>query len=149
MPAVNFVNEHKVLDVMPGTNLRKTALKSGIPLYNSLKRVFDVNLQLGPLAIPSRFDVVEIVEGKGVNPRSPDEEERMSGLVIKKKVTPTMRLASYVQVNGDITVKTMPVLEIDKARTMQNLGYLGVLSGFVLLMGIIFGMIGLDLVKKL
>ncbi len=149
MPAVNFVNEHKVLDVLPGTNLRKAALKSGVPLYNSLKRIFDVNLQLGPVAVPSRFDIVEIIDGKGVNPRTPDEEERISGLIVKKKVTPGMRLASYVQVNGDIIVKTMPALEIDQPRTRQNLGFLGVLAGFLLMMIIIFAMIALDLVKKL
>lgn len=149
MPAVHFVNEHKVLDVLPGTNLRKAALKSGIPLYDSIKRLVDVNIQLGPLALPSRFDIVEILDGKGVNPRSPEEEARLSGLVIKKKVTPTLRLASHVQVTGDITVKTLPKLEVDRRATMQNLGFLGIVTGFLVLMLAIFAVLGLDLVNKL
>src|SRR5919106_6045209 len=33
MPIVNFVNEKKQLQVPEGANLRKEALKAGIPLY--------------------------------------------------------------------------------------------------------------------
>ncbi|MBI2619268.1 MAG: hypothetical protein HYW57_04240 [Ignavibacteriales bacterium] len=149
MPTVRFVNDYKSLDVLPGTNLRKAALKSGIRLYNPLHRVFHFNLNLGPLMIPCASDVVEVFDGKGVNARTPDEERLISGRLLKRKVSPAHRLACMVQVNGDISVRTMPERELDIPETKRHLGYFAALALFILLMLVTFGIMALDLVKKL
>ena len=148
MPAVTFVNEHKSIDVLPGGNLRKAALKGGIQLYRPLQRVFHANLTLGPVAFPCSSDVVEI-EGKGVNPRTQDEEKLIAGRFVKRKVTPGMRLACQVQVNGDISVRTLPERELDLTETKRSLGYVLVVAVFLALMAGMFGVMALDLVHKL
>src|SRR5574341_381314 len=109
MPAIHFINEHKSLDVLPGTNLRSAALKSGIHLYKPFFRVFHLNLNVGPLKFPCASDVIEVVDGKGASARTPEEENALSGRwILKRKITPNYRLACQVVVNGDVTVKTMP-----------------------------------------
>lgn len=148
MPAIHFLNEHKSLDVLPGTNLRKAALKSGIHLYGTLHRVFHLNLDLGPVKFPCGADVIEVVEGKGIGARTPEEENVIAGRwLIKRKVASNHRLACQVVVNGDVTVKTMPKLEFDLKETKARVGYLAVVGGFLLIMLAIVGIIGLDLVK--
>ncbi|MCI0706804.1 MAG: hypothetical protein L0Y80_04870 [Ignavibacteriae bacterium] len=148
MPAIHFERERKSLDVLPGTNLRTAALKSGIELYSTLHRVFHANLEMGPVKFPCGADVIEIVEGKGINARTPEEEAVIAGRwFLKRKVAPNMRLACQVAVNGDVTVRTMPVRELDKEETKQRVGFLGVVGGFFLLMALMLGLIGLDLVK--
>lgn len=149
MPAIHFLTDRKSIDVLPGTNLRKAALRSGIQLYSPLHRLLHLNVVLGPISFPCSSDVVEIVDGKGVNPRTPEEETLIAGRLLKRKVTPSMRLACMVQVNGDISVRTLPAREIDKDATKGSIGYLAVLGAFLLLMLVIFGMMALDLVKVL
>ena len=150
MPAIHFLNEHKSLDVLPGTNLRKAALKSGIHLYKPLHRVFHFNLDLGPLKFPCGSDIVEIVEGKGINARTPAEEGVITGRwLLQRKVAPNYRLACQIVVNGDMTVKTMPKLEVDPKATKARFGFIAVVGGFLLMMAVILTLIGLDLVKKL
>lgn len=149
MPAVHFLTERKSIEVLPGTNLRQAALRSGIQLYSTLHRVFHLNLNLGPISFPCASDVVEIVEGKGVNPRTPEEEALIAGRLLKRKVTPAMRLACQVQVTGDISVRTLVTREFDKDATKGSVGYIAVLGVFLLLMLVIFGLMALDLVKVL
>jgi hypothetical protein len=147
MPAIHFENEHKSLEVLPGTNLRRAALKSGIRLYKPFHRVFHLNLELGPLKFPCASDLVEIVDGKGVNARTPEEERLVAGRIIKRKVTPSLRLACQVNVTGDVKVRTMPRVEIDREETKNQIGYLGILGAFGLLMLAILALMALDLVK--
>ncbi len=150
MPAIHVENEHKSIEVLPGTNLRKAALKTGLNLYCPFYRVFHLNLDLGPVKFPCGADVIELVDGKGVNSRSPQEEAVIRGRwLLKRKVTPAHRLACQVQVNGDITIRTRPTLEADPIATKQHIGFLGVVGAFFLFMAIIFALIGLDLVKLL
>lgn len=149
MPAVHFINEHKSIDVLPGANLRTAALKSGIQLYKPFERVFHLNVKLGPFSFPCSSDAVEISDAKGINPRTQDEERLLEGRFFKKKITPAMRLACQVVVNGDMTVRTLPPLDNDVVATKKALGYVGVLALFLLLMLVMFGMMALDLVKKL
>ncbi len=150
MPAIHFLNEHTSLDVLPGTNLRKVALKSGIHLYSNFHRVFHLNLDLGLLKFPCGADVVEVVDGKGLNARTPAEEDVISGRwLLKRKVNPNHRLACQVVVNGDVTVKTLPRLDVDPKATKARVGFLSVVGGFLLMMLVILALIGLDLVKKL
>ena len=148
MPAIHFERERKSLDVLPGTNLRTAALMSGIELYSTVHRVFHVNVDAGPVRFPCGSDVIEIVEGKGINSRTPEEEEVIGGRwFFKRKVAPNMRLACQVVVNGDVTVRTMPKRELDLEATKQRVGFLGVVGGFFFLMAVVLGLIGLDLVK--
>jgi hypothetical protein len=150
MPAIRFENDHKSLDVLPGTNLRIAALKSGIHLYSPFFRVFHMNVAAGPVKFPCGADIVEVVEAKGVNPRSPEEEELISGrYIIKRKVTPNLRLACQMTVNGDVTVRTLPTLLVDREATKQRIGFLSVVAGFLLAMALLFAVIGLDLVKMI
>jgi hypothetical protein len=149
MPAVHFLTDRKSIDLLPGTNLRKAALRSGIQLYSPLHRVFHLNLRLGPVSFPCASDVVEIVDGKGMNPRTPEEEALIAGRLLKRKVTPAMRLACQVQVNGDISVRTLVTREIDREATKAAVGYIAVIALFLLVMLGIFGMMALDMVKML
>ncbi len=150
MPAIHFENEQKSLNVLPGTNLRTAALKSGIHLYKPLSRVFHVNFAVGPIKFPCGSDIIEVVDGKGINPRTPEEADVISGrFIVKRKVPPTARLACLVNVNGDVVVRTMPKLEVDRDATKQRIGFLSVVGGFFLLMALVFALIGLDLVKMI
>lgn len=149
MPTVNFENEHRSLDVLPGTNLRRAALQSGIRLYSPLRRVFHINVRIGPLVIPCGADVVEVSDGKGTNPRSEREELIVQGRMVKRKTSPAHRLACLVDVEGDITVRTSPHREIDIQATKEHLGFLAIVGAFVLVMAGILGVIALDLLKVL
>ncbi len=149
MPVVLFENPRKTLNVIPGTNLRKAALKSGVALYKPFFRVFHANLDIGPIQFPCGCDIVEI-EGKGTNARSEEEEKVISGrFFTKRKVAPNLRLACQVNVTGDITVRTHPKLEVDPVETKRQRGFLLVVFIFFLLMALIVGVIGLDLVQKI
>ena len=149
MPTVRFLNDHKSIDVLPGANLRQAALKSGIQLYKPLNRVFHLHVKAGPISLPCASDVVEIVDGKGVNARTPDEERLIAGRLLKKKVAPAMRLACQVEVKGDISVRTLPQRELDLDETKRTVGFFGALGTFLLLMLVMFGMMALDLANKL
>lgn len=149
MPIINFENEHRVINVLPGTNLRKAALKAGVTLYKPLYRVFHVNLDIGPISLNSSTDVVEVVDGKGVNARTEQEEMLVGGRFLKRKVAPGHRLASQVTVNGDVTVRTMPKRELDLEATKHNLGFLAAVGTFFLFALGLFLVLGLELVKKI
>jgi len=149
MPTIHFLNDHKSVDVLPGANLRKAALKAGVGLAGPFQRFFRINLQLGPIKIPCTSDVVEITEGKGVNGRTPDEERLISGRILKRKVGLNHRLACQVQVTGDISVRTRPSRELDLEETKRQVGYFAALGLFALIMVLTFAVMGLDLVKIL
>ncbi|GJQ21420.1 MAG: hypothetical protein HBSIN02_17750 [Bacteroidia bacterium] len=149
MPAIHFLDHHKTVDVLPGANLRKAALKAGVGLYPPLRRLFSLNVEMGPIKIPCRSDVVEVVDGKGVNPRTREEEQWITGRVFKRKVGPQHRLACQVQVHGDISIRMVRNLVLDREETKRSLGYLAALGIFALLMAVTFGVMALDLIKAL
>jgi len=149
MASINFVNERKSLEALPGTNLRDLALQAGVKLDRTLQRIFHLNITLGPLRLFSASDLVEI-EGKGVNSRSEGELKALEGrFVAKYKVSPSIRIASQVVVTGDISVKTLATRQFDSKVTKEHLGYLAVIAGFAILMLAMFALVGLDLVKKM
>jgi len=149
MPSIYFVNERKTLDALPGANLRDLAMQAGIPLYRTVQRILHLNLRLGPLNIFTASDVVEI-EGKGVNNRSDEEAKALEGRVLSKyKLNPNLRLASQVTVSGDISVRTLATRELDRKLTRQWLGYVAVVTTFLVLMVVMLALVGLDLVKKM
>lgn len=150
MPAIQFVNEQKSLEVLPGMNLHTAALKSGIALYSPIQRLLHLNVNIGPIKFPCGSDIVEIVDGKGTNSRSPEEEKIISGrFLIKRKVLPVHRLACQVQVTGDVTVRTRPKLEVDVEETKVKMGYYLIFAVFTALMLLTLALIGLDLVRKI
>lgn len=149
MPTINFENEYRVLNVLPGTNLRKAALKAGVQIYRPLNRVFHVNLELGPVGIHSTSDVVEIVEAKGINARSEEEQNLVEGRFVKWELSPSHRLASHVIVNGDMTVRTMPKRKINWQATKMNIGYLTAVGVFFVFSLMLFLVLGLDMIKKI
>jgi hypothetical protein len=149
MASVNFVNEGKTLDALPGANLREIALRSGIQLDSPLFRIFHLDIQAGPLKVLTASDVVA-VEGKGVSNRSEEEEEALGGRFLRKyKVTPEMRLASQVSITGDVAVRTRVRREMNTILTRKQVGYLALISGFAIVMLLMFLLVGLDLVKKM
>ncbi len=149
MASVNFLNEAKTFDVLPGTKLRDVALQSGIQLDGPLHRVFHVNVEIGPFRLFSASDVVE-VEGKGVNTRSEEEGRALAGRFLRRfKVTPDLRLASQIVVTGDVAVRTRVQREIDRKETREQAGYLALISGFTVTMLLMLALVGLDLVKKM
>lgn len=149
MASINFVNERKILDALPGTNLRELALQAGIPLYKPFQRIAHFNLKIGPLNIFSASGVVKI-DGKGVNNRSDEEAKALEGrLLAKYKMAPGLRIASQVTITGDVSVKTLVARELDKKLTKERLGYLTVVTGFAILILFMFALVGLDLVKKM
>jgi hypothetical protein len=149
MASINFINERKTLDALPGTNLQELALQSGIPLYRTFQRVFHFNLKLGPMRFFSSSDIVEI-EGKGGGVRSEEETKALEGRFLAKyKVTPNLRIASQVSITGDCSVKTLGVRELDRKLTKERLAYLVLVTSFAILMLFMFALVGLDLVKKM
>jgi len=149
MATVYFADERKSLDVLPGTNLGKLAVRSGTSLQSAIQQIFHLNLRVGPLTFFTAFDLVNI-DGKGASPRSEAEERALSGrLVTKYKLTPALRIASQVFVTGDITVHTRAKREVDKKLTKEQRSYLAFLCGFTVLMVLVLGLVGLDLLKIL
>ena len=149
MPVVRFERENKALNVLPGANLRDVALKAGVELYAPFQRVFHIRVHVGEVHIPCASDVVEI-EGKGLNMRTEEEELLVAGRMLPKyKVQPTHRLACLVNVTGDITVKTLPAREVDKANTDLHTKFYGITTVFCLFVfGLLF-VLGLDIAGKL
>ena len=144
MPVVEFVKEGKRYDVPPGTNLRKYALKCQIPVYKGINRL--LNCRGHRLCGTCR---VELLDGKGIPARTPAEEDTLIGkLLLAKKLTPNLRLACQVTVNGDVRVMTRPNVELDKELTKQRIILSGIFLGFGLVFLLMFGMIFFDLLKK-
>ena len=145
MPVLEFVKEGKKYDVPPGTNLRKFALKCQIPVYKGINRL--LNCRGHRLCGTCR---VEILDGKGISPRTPAEESTLIGrFLLAKKLTPNLRLSCQVTVSNDVKVLTRPNTEPDKELTRQRITLFGIFSGFGLVFLLMLGMIVFDLLKKL
>jgi hypothetical protein len=148
MPVVRFERENKALNVLPGTNLRQVALKAGVELYAPLQRVVHIRAHVGDFHIPCASDVVEI-EGKGMNGRTEEEELLVAGRLLPKyKVQPNHRLACLVNVTGDISVRTMPLREVDKANTNLHAKFYAFTTVFSLFILGLLLVLGLDIAGK-
>lgn len=143
MPIVTFVREGKKLDVPAGANLRKVALKAGLPIYKG-KDVL-LNCRGNMLCGTCRL---EVLDKKNVSARSSLEGLVLRGrFLIARKVPDTLRLSCQVTVNGDITVRTRPEIEIDKEETKTRFVLGGIFGFFGLVILAILVILGLDLVK--
>jgi ferredoxin len=144
MPVVTFYNEHRSHDVETGTNLREFMKRVHVTPYSGLDVLTNCRGHnfCGTCA-------VEVVDGKGVSPRGQDEEATLVGnLAIAKIIDKNLRLACQTRVMGDMVVKTHPARLIDKARTKERLGLIGVASFFLLVFGGMFVFLFLDMIKR-
>jgi ferredoxin len=122
MPTVTFVNEKKEIQVPEGANLRKEALKAGVNLYYGLNG-FGASLNkvvnchgLG------QCGSCRVLITKGIeNASAMGAMEKAKFKVPFPDPMPalayighedTMRLACYVEVNGDMTVETNPQMDL-------------------------------------
>jgi len=131
---------------MEGANLRKVLLKHGISPYIGIDRILNCR-GLG-LCGTCR---VEIVDGKGIPPMSDREEAAMVGLTpfYARKIPKNVRLSCRINLNGDITVKTYPKVEIDPVLTKERLILTAIWTFFGGIFLLVFVLLVLDMVKVL
>ena len=144
MPVVTFHSEHRSVEADAGTNLRQLMLRVGVTPYAGISQLTNCRGHnfCGTCA-------VEVVDGKGVSPRSEEEENTLSGnFVIARVAGKTIRLACQTKVTGDVTVKTHPVREIDRPATKQRLQLTGIVTGFLLVFAGMLVYLFLDMIKK-
>jgi len=144
MPVVTFHNEHRSIEVESGTNLRRLMLRVGVTPYSGMDLLMNCRGHnfCGTCA-------VEVVEGKGANPRGQDEEGTLVGnLLTARMVGKNIRLSCQTDVVSDMVVKTHPVLPIDKQKTKERFTLLGISAFFVLTFLAIFLFLFLDMIKK-
>lgn len=143
MPVITFVREGKKLDVPDGANLRRVALKAGISVYRGKDVV--LNCRGNMLCGTCR---VEVLEGKSTSPRSSLEEFILRGrFLIARKIPDTLRLSCRVAVNGDVSVRTHPEVEIDREETKTRCILASIFGFFGLVTLAMFVVLVLDLVK--
>ncbi len=102
MPKVTFVNEKKEIEVPEGANLRKEALKAGIPVYRGLARFLNCH-GLG------QCGTCWILVKKGMenlSPRGRWERFRLALSMATIGQEDEIRLACQTNVHGDCSVET-------------------------------------------
>ena len=108
MPIINFVNEKKEVQVPEGANLRKEALRAGIPLYPGINKV--VNCHGFGTCGSCRVRIVKGIEN--ASPMGMIEKARWKLSMAYIGNESTMRLACQTTVLGDMTVETKPALDL-------------------------------------
>ncbi len=146
MPVITLANENKTIEVPAGTNLRRALLNNGVSPYIGIAKL--INCRGFELCGTCR---VEVVDGKGASPRREDEEQTLisSTPFYARKIEKNIRLSCQVSVTGDINVKTRPLVELDRARTIEMLIKSGISATFLLLFGLFFLAMFLDMIKIL
>ena len=146
MPVITLANENKTIEVPVGANLRRALLNNGVSPYIGIAKL--INCRGFELCGTCR---VEVVDGKGASPRREDEEQTLisSTPFYARKIEKNIRLSCQVSVTGDIKVKTSPVVELDRARTIEMMIKSGISAAFLLLFGIFFLAMFLDMIKLL
>ena len=110
MPTIKFVNEKKTVEVEPGTNLRRAAMKEGINLYPGVHKYVNC-MGFGSCASCR----VRITKGtENVSRQSLREWARLLlgpiTFFARLGNEKTLRLACQTRVNGDIEVETQPAV---------------------------------------
>lgn len=146
MPVITLANENKTIEVPVGTNLRRALLNNGVSPYIGIAKL--INCRGFELCGTCR---VEVVDGKGASPRREDEEQTLisSTPFYARKIEKNIRLSCQVSVTGDINVKTRPVVELDRPRTIEMMIKSGISAAFLLLFGLFFLAMFLDMIKIL
>jgi ferredoxin len=109
MPKVNFLREGIILDVPHGANLRKEALKAGVPLYRGATRIFNCR-GLGTCGT-CRVLLKNGTEG-GASPKGLKERLRLALAMFAIGYEKELRLACQTRVLGDLDVQTQPPLNL-------------------------------------
>jgi len=144
MPVITLSNEGKTIEVPVGANLRRAMLNNGISPYIGIAKL--INCRGFELCGTCR---VEVVDGKGASPKREDEEETLisSTPFYARLIEKNIRLSCQTSVVGDMTVKTYPKVVLDMVRTRAMMIKSGISLGFLLLFGIFFLAIFLDMIK--
>lgn len=108
MPIVNFVAEKKQVQVPDGANLRKEALKAGIPLYPHIHKY----LNCRGLAQCASCRVLVTKGMENASPMGLLEKMRLKFSFVYIGYEETMRLACQTEVHGDMDVQTQPPLNL-------------------------------------
>lgn len=112
MPTVTFVNEKKTIEVPPGANLRKEAIKAGVQMHPFPHNLFIANCHGLGLCNSCR-----VIVKKGLENCSPvgvieqiSKSNPMNPMALDSKIChdANLRLACQLRVNGDIEVETKP-----------------------------------------
>ena len=104
MPKITFVNEHRTVEVEPGTSLRYAALENDVPLYCmwfGLSKF--ANCHGNGLCWTDR---VRITPASAATPRTPLENAMNQVGTRRKDRDPQIRLACQVQIYEDCEVHT-------------------------------------------
>jgi ferredoxin len=108
MPKIKFVNEKKEVEVEAGANLRKVALKEGIPLYPHIHKY--VNCMGFAQCASCRVRIVKGLEN--IDPPGMWEKFRLlwpdTGMIRLGREKEDIRLSCQTSVGGDIEVETNP-----------------------------------------
>ncbi len=144
MSVLTLVNENKTVEVPIGANLRQTLRFNKISPYKGIAKF--INCRGEGLCGTCR---VEIVDGKGVSSRKEDEESVLISSLpfYARKIEKNIRLSCQVSVTGDATIKTYPLVEIDKVETERLIIKSGIVALFTLMFGGTFIFIFLDMIK--
>jgi ferredoxin len=144
MPVITLANENKTIEVPVGANLRRALLNNGVSPYIGIAKL--INCRGFELCGTCR---VEVVDGKGASPRREDEEQTLisSTPFYARKIEKNIRLSCQTSVTGDMTVKTYPKVEIDRPRTREMMIKSGISAGFLVLFGVFFLAMFLDMIK--
>ena len=108
MPTVTFVNEKKSVEVPPGSNLRREAIKAGIQLYPVPHNY--VNCMGFGLCTSCRVMVKKGLENCSNQGLFEKVSMTMHPLTFFARIgnESNLRLACQMQVNGDVEVQTQP-----------------------------------------
>ncbi|HTR81308.1 MAG TPA: 2Fe-2S iron-sulfur cluster-binding protein [Bacteroidota bacterium] len=144
MPVITLSNENKTIEAPVGANLRRTLLTNGVSPYIGFAKV--INCRGFELCGTCR---VEIADGKGASPRREDEEQTLisSTPFYARRIEKNIRLSCQVSVTGDMTVKTYPKVALDMERTREMLIKSGISAAFLVLFGVFFLAMFLDMIK--
>jgi ferredoxin len=144
MPVITLANENKTIEVPVGANLRRALLNNGVSPYIGIAKL--INCHGFELCGTCR---VEVVDGKGASARKEDEEQTLiiSTPFYARKIEKNIRLSCQVSVTGDLTVKTHPKVELDRERTNEMMIKSGISAAFLLLFGLFFLAMFLDMIK--
>lgn len=144
MPLVTLAIENKSIEVPVGANLRHVLMNNGVSPYIGIAKL--INCRGLALCGTCR---VEVVDGKGASARREDEERTLisSTPFYARRIDKNIRLSCQTSVTGDMTVKTCPKVELDRERTREMMIKSGISVAFLLVFGVFFLMMFLDMIR--
>jgi len=112
MPKVTFVNEKKEIEVPEGANLRREAMKAGIPIYSGVNRV--LNCRGFGLCGTCRVVVKAGLENLGKKTLIERANLAAHPLTMFAAIghEDDLRLSCQVRVNGDCSIETKPAFNL-------------------------------------